>query len=195
MGKPDILGCPPAVWRRNLCYVAACGVADPRALLLRTPILLYQDHAAADFLQRRLMLQRAFRLSAAQLYERHYHRLTYLGPPELARRLQFVEQRRQAHRLVAKAEGGRKPAAATAEERRPVLSMVAVTGTLQQFLPAVGASQAEWEAWAAANRPAAFPLYIWAQQAAAEEAARLAAALPPELQPAAAAEVAINVGL
>jgi len=100
MGKPDILGCPPAVWRRNLCYMAACGVADPRALLLRTPILLYQDHAAADFLQRRLMLQRAFRLSAAQLYERHYHRLTYLGPPELARRLQFGYPRPQAPRAV-----------------------------------------------------------------------------------------------
>ncbi len=181
-----MLGCEPAVWRRNVCNMAACGVADPKAVLLKRPLLLPLDHAAPSFLQRRLLLQQAFRLTAAQLYEQRSHILPMLEPSQLAQRLQFVEQRGQAHRLVAKAQGGRKPAAASAATRQPALSLVAVTGTLQQFLPAVGASQAEWEAWAAANRPAAFPLYGWAQQAAAEEAARLAAVLPPELRPAAA---------
>ena len=176
----EILSCVPAVWRCNLCYMAACGVANPKAVVLQRPQLLFLDQAAASFLQRRLLLQRAFGLALGELYGQP-HCLTLLQPGELAQRLQFVEQRGQAHRLVAKAAGGRTPAAANSEERRPMLTLVAVTGTQKQFLPAVGASQAEWEAWAAANPPAACPLYRWAQQAAAEEAAQLAAALPPEL--------------
>ncbi|KAI7836218.1 hypothetical protein COHA_009899 [Chlorella ohadii] len=188
MHQPEVLSCPPALWQRNLCGMAACGVADPNAVLLHRPQLLYKDHAAPSFLQRRLLLQRAFRLTAAQLFEGHSHRLDQLEPPAIVQRLQFVEQHGQAHRLVAKAKAGRKPAAASAEDCQPALSLVAVTGTLQQYLAAVGASQAEWEAWTAANPPAAIPLYGWAQQAAEEEAARLAAALPPELQPAAAAD-------
>ena len=62
-----------------------------------------------------------------------------------------------------------------------MLTLVAVTGSRTLFLLALGASQGEWEAWAAANPPDACPLHCWAQQAAGEEAARLAAALPPEL--------------
>ena len=177
----SVLGCDATVWRRNLCYMAACGVADPIAVLRHAPGLLHYDHAAAEFLQRRLLLQRAFRLTAAQLYEQHCYRLVYLAPTELVQRLQFVQHCDQASRLVAKAARGSKPAAASAEERRAALSLVAVTGNLERFLPTVGASQAEWEAWAAANPPAACPLYSWAQLEAAEEAAQLAAALPPEL--------------
>ena len=52
----ETLGCAPAVWRRNLCYMAACGVADPKAVLRRCPHLLEFDQAAPDFLQRRLLL-------------------------------------------------------------------------------------------------------------------------------------------
>ena len=177
----SVLECDAAVWRRSLCYMAACGVADPKAVLRHAPGLLPCDHAAVEFLQRRLLLQRAFGRTAAQLYGQHCYRLVRLVPTELAQRLQFVQHCGQAHRLMAKAARGPKPAAASAEERRPVLSLVAVTSTLERFLAAVGASQAEWEAWAAANPPAACPLYHWAQQAATEEAARLAAALPPEL--------------
>ena len=188
--QPEALSCSPTVWRRNLCYMAACGVADPKAVLLRAASLLYKDHAAAGFLQRRLLLQRAFGLMPAQLYGQHPCQMVRLAPTELAQRLQFVERRGQTRRLVAKATRGRKPAAASAEEWRPALSLVAVTGALERFLPAVGASQAEWEAWVAANPPEACTLYRWAQQAAAEEATRLAAALPPELQPAASGEEA-----
>ena len=186
MKQPEALSCSPTVWRRNLCYMTACGVADPTALLLRIPNLLYKDHAAAGFLQRRLLLQRAFGLTPAQLYEQHSARMSALGSPELAQRLQFVEHWGQTHRLVAKAARGPKPAAASAKERLPALSLYAVTA--ERFLQAVGASQAEWEVWSAANLPEACPLYRWAQQTAADEAARLAAALPPELQPAAAGE-------
>ncbi len=178
---PGALECAPAVWHRNLCYMAACSVADPKAVLLKRPRLLYLDQAAPSFLQRRLLLQWAFRLTAAQLYVQQPSYLDAPVPQALAQRLQYVEHRGQAHRLVAKASRGRKPATASAEERQPALSMAAVTNTWELFLPAVGASQAQWEAWAAANPPAACPLFAWAQQAAAEEAARLAAALPPEL--------------
>ena len=175
-----VLGCDPDVWRRNLCYMAACGVADPQAVLLQRPQLVHLDHAAASFVQRRLLLQHAFGLAAGQLYEQP-HFLIRLEPGELAQRLQFVEHRGQAHRLVAKAAGGGQGAAASLGKQQPVLSLNAVTRGLDRFLPAVGASQAEWEAWAAANPPDACPLHVWAQQAAEEEAAWLAAALPPEL--------------
>ena len=177
---PHILSCDTIVWRRNLCYMAACGVADPKAVLRQCPLLLYVDHAAPNFLQRRLLLQRAFGLTATQLYARP-QLLRSLEPTELAQRLQFVQHCGQAHRLVAKAARGGKPVPASAEERRPALSLYAVSRNLEVFLPTVGASEAEWEAWAAANPPAACPLYSWAQQAAADEAARLAAVLPPEL--------------
>ena len=59
------------MWRRNLCYMAACGVADPKAVLRQCPLLLHYDQAAADFVQRRLLLQRVAPLTAAQLYEQH----------------------------------------------------------------------------------------------------------------------------
>ena len=157
---PETLGCDPAVWRRNLCCMAACGVADPKAVLQRFPLLLSLDQAAPDFLQRWLMQQRVAQLSAAQLYEQHPAWLRHRKVPDLAQRLHFVEQR------------GRDAA--------QLLSFV-LYKPLLVLLAAVGASQAEWEAWAAANPTAACPLYRWAQQAAEEEAARLAAALPPEL--------------
>ena len=176
---PTVLGCDPAVWRRNLCYMAACGVADPKAVLRRAPNLLHFDHAAAGFLQRRLLLQRCFQLTAAQLYEQHPSYLTQTGADVLVQRLQLVEHRGQAHRLVGNAAGGGKRA--TASPGQPAINVRAVGRPVREFLAAVGASQAEWEAWAAANPPTACPLYGWAQQAAAEEAARLAAVLPPEL--------------
>ena len=176
--NPAALGCNPTVWRRNLCYMAACGVADPKAVLRHAPVLLHYNHAVAEFLQRSLLLQRTFGRTAAQLYARP-RLLLSLEPTELAQRLQFVEHRGQAHRLVAKAARGRKPAAASAEER--AITVRTVRHPLREFLAAVGASQVEWAAWAAANPPEACPLYCWAQQAAAGEAARLAAALPPDL--------------
>ncbi len=154
------LECDPAVWRRNLCCMAACGVADPKAVMRQCPLLLHVDHAAPGFLQRRLLLQRVAQLSAAQLYEQHPSWLRHRKVPDLAQRLHFVEQRGHNMRQLLRA---------------------VLHDPLRQFLPAVGTSQAEWEVWAAANPPAACPLYGWAQQAAQEEAARLAAALPPEL--------------
>ncbi|KAI7837663.1 hypothetical protein COHA_008525 [Chlorella ohadii] len=156
----SVLYCDPAVWWRNLCYMAACGVADPKAVLRRCPLLLHVDQAAPDFLQRRLLLQRVAQLTAPQLYEQHPGWLRQRKVPDLAQRLQFVEHRgRDAAQLLA----------------------AVLYQPLPDLLAAGGASQAEWEAWAAANPPEACPLYGWAQQAAEEEAARLAAALPPEL--------------
>jgi hypothetical protein len=53
-----------SVWQRNLLYMAACGVGNARAVLLKTPLLLPLDHAAPDFVARRLLLQRCTGLSA-----------------------------------------------------------------------------------------------------------------------------------
>ncbi|PRW05898.1 adenylate cyclase [Chlorella sorokiniana] len=155
-----VVACDPMVWRRNLCVMAAFGVADPRAVLRQCPYLLLHDHAAPTFVQRRLMLQRCTQLTAAQLYEQHPRWLYHRKVPDLAQRLQFVEH--------------------CGSDMRQLMVYV-LFEPLKDLLPAVGASQAEWEAWAAVNPPAACPLYRWAQQAAAEEAARLAATLPPEL--------------
>jgi hypothetical protein len=155
-----VLGVEPALWQRNLCIMAACGVADPKAVLQECPLLLPLDYAAPTFVQRRLLLQRVTQLTAAQLYEQHPAWLHHRKVPDLAQRLRFMEHRgsdvqQHIHKTLTK--------------------------PLRVFLPALRASQAEWEAWAATNPPNACPLYRWAQQVAAEEAARLAAALPPEL--------------
>ncbi len=175
--SPQALNCDPTVWRRNLCYMAACGVADPKAVLRQQPQLLYIDHAASGFLQRRLLLQRCFQLTAVQLYEDQGGYLFVAEAPTLAQRLQFVEHRGQAHRLVAVPAGRR----VTASPGQPAITVRVPGRPRREFLAAVGASQAEWEAWAAANPPAACPLYCWAQRAAEQEAARLTAVLPPEL--------------
>ena len=159
--NPAALHCEPGVWRRNLRYMAACGVADPAAVLQHAPLLLHRNQAAADFLQRRLMLQRCAGLTAAQLYERHPSWLRHRKVPDLAQRLHFVEQR-----------GGDVGA----------LLPAVLYDRLPTFLAAAGASEEEWEAWAAVHPPAAWPLYRWAQHAAAAEALRLAAVLPPELR-------------
>ncbi|PRW05917.1 superkiller viralicidic activity 2-like 2 isoform B [Chlorella sorokiniana] len=158
--SPEVPQCDSMVWQRNLCVMAACGVADPKAVLLRCPWLLPLDHVASEMMQRRLLLQHCTQLTAAQLYAQHPDWLRRRKVPDLAQRLQFVEHR------------GR--------DMRQLLTYL-LYRSLKDFLPAMGASQAEWAAWAAANPPNACSLYCWAQQAAAEEAARLAAALPPEL--------------
>ena len=160
-GNHSALSVEPGVWRRNLRYMAACGVADPAAVLRHAPQLLHRDQAAANFLQRRLMLQRCTGLTAAQLYEQHPGWLKQRKALDLGQWLHFVEQR-----------GG---------DVRVLLSD-ALFKPLPKFLAAVGASEQEWGAWAAAHPAAVCPLYRWAQQAAEEEQQRLAAVLPPELR-------------
>ena len=159
---PVPLHCDATVWRRNLCFMAACGVADPKAVLRQCPLLLPVDQAAPDFVQRRLLLLRVAQLTAAQLYEQQPTWLLRQKVPDLARRLQFLQHRGQ--------------------EMRQLLSCV-LHQSQKDYLAAVGASQAEWEAWTARHPPEIFSLYRWALQEAAEAAAQLAAALPPELVP------------
>ena len=141
--------------------MAACGVADPKAVLRQHPKLLQYDHGSEAFLQFRLLLQRATGLTAAQLYEQHLLYRRY-EPAELAQLAQWLLRSEQR--------------GLSAQQRLHLMT--------EKYYPelwaAVGASHAEWKAWAA-DPPPACPLYGWVQQAAAEEAARLAAALPPEL--------------
>ncbi|PRW05909.1 RNA polymerase sigma factor [Chlorella sorokiniana] len=109
--SPGALGVDPAIWQHNLCYMAACGVADPKTVLRQRPRVLSFDPAAAGFLQRRLLLQRCFQLTAAQLYEQQPSYLVLATAPDLAQRLQFVEHRGQAHRLVARSSTQKRQAA------------------------------------------------------------------------------------
>ena len=172
------LKCAPEVWRRNLHILSACGVRDPRATLAASPLLLHVDHAAPAFLQRRLLLQRGFGLTAAQLYGEQAYALLYLEPAELAQRLQFVQHRGQQHRLAAKApRRTRLPPA-----QRPLGLRSLQRLEAPAFAAALGATGAEWEAWATGSPPEACPLYREVQLEAQQEAARLAAALPPDLR-------------
>ena len=91
----EILSCDRNVWQHNLCYMAACGVADPKAVLRRAPNSLRMDHAAPSFLQRRLLLQRSLQLTAVQLYEQRPSCLTRISTERLVQRLQFADQRGQ----------------------------------------------------------------------------------------------------
>lgn len=63
MHEPEVLSCPPAVWRRDLCNIGG--------LQRGGAVQQYKDHAAPSFLQCSLLLQQAFQLTAAQLYEHH----------------------------------------------------------------------------------------------------------------------------
>ncbi|PRW05904.1 Cell division control 6 [Chlorella sorokiniana] len=113
-----------------MCYIAACGVADPKAVLLQSPPLFVYDHGALGFLQRRLLLQHAFQLTATQLYGQQAYCIARREPLELAQRLQFVEQRGQAHRLVAKAKVAQLSAA------RPALAAPRLTAALPRRVAA-----------------------------------------------------------
>lgn len=178
MGSHSALKCAPEVWRRNLLFMRACGVADPAAALAASPLLLHLDHSAPPFLERRLLLQRGFGLTAAQLYEGQAYALLYLEPAELAQRLHFVRHCGQQHRLAAKA-----PTRTSLPPEQRLLGL----RSLQRLKPpalaaALGATEAEWAAWAAQNPPQGCAPYLGVRQEAADEAARLAAALPPELR-------------
>lgn len=175
----DMLCCGAGVWQRNLHYMAACGVRDPKAMLERYPSLLLVDHAAAGFVERRLLLQRYFGLTATQLYEGHPRCFAFMKPPKLAQRIQFVQHCGEAHRLVAKAGTGWRAAGA---EPRPLGMNFVLHSPQPKFLAAVGAMLEDWEAFDAAYPPSECAVFRWAQREAQQEAQRLRAVLPPDLQ-------------
>ena len=209
--SPSTLGCDASVWRCNLHYMEACGVADPVAVLCKDPKLLHHNHAAPDFVAQRLLLQRYWGLSAAQLYEQHASFLTVLKVKRLAQRVQYVEHRGQLHRLSGWAAAEGQQAALTEGEQqegdteRP-LTLSALNRSVDGFLRAVHNSElkaagstpasrhkewdevvAWWTEFVAAHPAGTGPVWEWAQQAARQEIdERLAPALTPELRQAAA---------
>ncbi|KAL4853006.1 Cell division control protein 6 [Chlorella vulgaris] len=176
------LNCDTSVWQRNLHYITACDVGDARAVLLKTPGLLSFNHAASDFVARRLLLQRCTGLSAAQLYQQHAHHLTRLPVEQLALRLQYVEHRQSL------LDDGQQLAGGVAWP----WPLCQLTYSLQHktynpgFLVTLGSGQQEWDAFAAAHPAGSGPVWEWAQQEAGAEVQRLVGVLPPELQQAAA---------
>ncbi|KAI3427374.1 hypothetical protein D9Q98_010290 [Chlorella vulgaris] len=176
------LNCDPSVWQRNMLYMAACGVGDAQAVLLKNPILLHLDHAAPDFVARRLLLQQCIELSAAQLYQQHAFHLIRLQVKQLALRLQYVEHRQSL------LDDGQQLARRVAWP----WPLCQLTYNLQHktynpgFLAALGSSQQEWNVFAAAHPAGSGPVWEWAQQEAGAEVQRLVGVLPPELQQAAA---------
>ena len=178
---PNILGCAPEVWRRNLVYMEACGVSGPSEVLAEHCKLVNLDHAAPAFLQRRLLLQRGFGLTPAQLYGQRAWSLSESTAPALAQRLQFVQHRGQLQRLAATGLTG-GAASRLPPHQRPLSLRLLLVGEQADLLEAVGATAGDWASWAAANPPEECALYREAQQAAEAEAARLTAALPHELQ-------------
>jgi hypothetical protein len=164
------------VWQRNLLYIAACGVGNARAVLLKCPRLLQFNHAAPDFVARRLLLQQCTGLSAAQLYQQHAAYLLLIKLEQLALRLQYVE-----HRLSLLDD--------SQQQARRVIwpwNLSRLTYSLEGFLVALGSSQQEWDEFTAARPAGSGPVWEWAEQEAGAEVQRLAGVLPPELQQAAA---------
>ena len=203
--SPDTLNCDASVWRCNLRYMEACGVADPVAVLYLGPRLLHHNHAAPDFVARRLLLQRYWGLSAAQLYERHAGFLTQLKVERLVQRLQYVEHRGQLHRLPGWAAAGEHQTAwggikQQAGSTEGALALSALLVNEENFLRAVHNSElkaagstpasrrkkwddvvARWTEFVAAHPAGTGPVWEWAQQAARHEIdQRLAPALSPE---------------
>ncbi|KAI3432770.1 hypothetical protein D9Q98_004310 [Chlorella vulgaris] len=172
------LSCDSSVWQRNQHYMAACGVGDTRAVLLKVPRLLLWDHAAPGFVARRLLLQRFTGLSALQLYQQHGYHLIAMNPKQLALRLQYVE-----HRL------------SLLDDQRQEARGVAWPWPLNQltfnlqakphrpgFLGVLGSSKEEWDVFVAAHPAGSGPVWEWAQREAGAEVQRLLGVLPPELQ-------------
>jgi hypothetical protein len=159
-----------------MLYMAACGVGDAQAVLLKNPILLHLDHAAPDFVARRLLLQQCTELSAAQLYQQHAFHLIRLQVKQLALRLQYVEHRQPS------LDDGQQQA------RRVIWPWPShkLIFSLEGFLAALGSSQQEWDVFVAAHPAGSGPVWEWAQQEAGAEVQRLAGVLPLELQQAAA---------
>jgi hypothetical protein len=172
------LSCDSSVWQRNQHYMAACGVGDTRAVLLKVPRLLLWDHAAPGFVARRLLLQRFTGLSALQLYQQHGYHLIAMNLKQLALRLQYVE-----HRLSLLDD--------PRQEARGVAwpwPLNQLTFNLQAkphrpgFLGVLGSSKWEWDVFVAAHPAGSGPVWEWAQQEAGPEVQRLLGVLPPELQ-------------
>jgi hypothetical protein len=166
----------------NFLYMAACGVGNAWAVLLKTPLLLPLDHAASDFVARRLLLQRCTGLSAAQLYQQHAHHLTRLPVEQLALRLQYVEHRQS---LLDDRQQQARGVAWPWNLSRLTYNLEYKTYN-PGFLAALGSSQQEWNVFAAAHPAGNGPVWEWAQQEAGAEVQRLVGVLPPELQQAAA---------
>ncbi|KAI3427238.1 hypothetical protein D9Q98_007173 [Chlorella vulgaris] len=156
------LDCDTSVWQRNLHYMAACGVGNARAVLLKNPRPIPYDHAAPDFVARRLLLQRYTGLSARQLYQQHACYLTEMNLKQLALQLQYVE-----HQLSSLGDG-QQQARGTAWPG----TLRQLTRNLEGFLAALGGSQQEWDVFAAAHSAGSGPVWEWAQEAAGPEVQR-----------------------
>jgi hypothetical protein len=170
------LNCDASVWQRNQHFMGACGVGNAQALLLKTPRLLYLDHAAPDFVARRLLLQRYTGLSASQLYQKYAHSLIQIQLEQLALRLQYVQHRQSL------LDDGQQQAIRVAWPGR----LFRLTYSLEGFLATLGSSQQEWEVFTAAHPAGSGPVWEWAQEAAGREVQRLLEVLPAELQQASA---------
>ncbi|KAI3427369.1 hypothetical protein D9Q98_010285 [Chlorella vulgaris] len=170
--------CEPSVWQRNKLYMAACGVGNARAVLLKSPRLLPLDHASPDFVARRLLLQRFTGLSAAQLYQQHAQHLIQIRLEQLALRLQYVEHRQSS---LDDSQQQARGVAWPWPLRQLTYNLEHKTHN-PGFLAALGSSQQEWDVFAAAHPAGSGPVWEWAQQEAGLEVQRLVGVLPPELQ-------------
>ncbi|KAI3427367.1 hypothetical protein D9Q98_010283 [Chlorella vulgaris] len=135
------LNCDTSVWQRNFLFMAACGVRDARAVLLKTPKLLHYNHSAPDFVSRRLLLQQCTGLSAAQLYQQHASHLKQLQVKQLALRLQYLK-----HRLSSLDDGQ--------QLARGVIwpwPLHKLTYSLEGFLAMLRSSQQEWDVFVAVS--------------------------------------------
>ena len=174
------LGVAPEHWQRGLHIMAASCVGDPVAVMAANPRLLPLDHAAPSFVQRSMLLQRFFSLTAAQLYEQHAHCLCNGSTADIALRLLFVTEQPSGKVLLVvdkRLERGRQRQLADPAADQPRLVNISVIIKNGAFLAAAGVTAEQLRQFAAVH-----PVNLLlerAQEEARQELQRLEAVVGP----------------
>lgn len=174
---PELLTSSPGTRQRAAATLALLWLADPAAALRAAPQLLCAELASPACVAARLALQRAFRLSPAQVYTRLPGVCTACDEPEqLACRLAFLEQQRVP--VAVDAEAGCCPGALAAINLQDLCTLSDEQLLSRVALAAGGAcgprGLAAFQAAFAAG-----PSWRGLQAAAAAESARLQRLLRP----------------
>jgi hypothetical protein len=179
--KLDSLSVAPKRWQHNLHIMAACGVEDPAAVMAATPKLVQLDHAAPNFLERRLLLQRHFGLTPAQLYTQHVYCLCQGTPEHIALRLRFLKAERDrllvGNKQLVLQQWRQRQRALPTDEQPQYISLLDITRN-GLFYTAAGVTVEQLSQFAAEHPTN--PILQWAQAAAQHEGQGLDAVVPPQ---------------
>jgi len=97
---PQLLAVNTSVWQKMLAVARLSGVAEPEALLSRTPHTFTLNWLAPDRLANRLALERCLGLTPAEVYEGYLWHLTTRTAVRLAGSLLYLQHRGLLHLVV-----------------------------------------------------------------------------------------------